>query len=119
MKCYIFAAFLFLGSSTFASINTPLTVQCNGNIGSSQVGQTLQFANGVDVQDIATVNGVTFSVQLALNNNVVDMLILKNVIDATGSRNLSSYVVGHGATELDYVDNVNQTMITCVLNSDL
>jgi hypothetical protein len=113
MKNSLLALVLAFAPCTFAGT---IAVQCNGNIGVQQVGATLQFGNGISVQDIARVTGTVFSMQLSADNGSYDMLILKNSVDQAGKRSLSSFVVGHGATELDYIDNDKQTTIVCILN---
>jgi len=50
-------------------------------------------------------------------NGLFDMLILRNLIDSSGARNLQGYVIGFGANKMAYTDNVNQTNIVCVLNN--
>jgi len=118
---YSLLALLLLATATLSAspLRVSLTAQCNGSIGNIPVQQTLQFGNGVNVADIAKMNGVVFSMQVSSDKGQYDMLILKNNVDASGNRQLATFVVGHGATELDYIDNEKATTIVCVLNSDL
>ena len=116
MKRYLLASILFCSGTAFAASNTTY-VQCNGNIGPVTVGQTLKFSSDVNVQDIVTVYGINFSLQLTPDQGLFDMLILRNSIDSSGTRNLQGYVIGFGANKMAYTDNVNQTNIVCVLNS--